>query len=282
MDDRKSTIIKISLIIFIIVVSGAFVYFIASLSLSLLEYKKATTSYTTVAESYFNPNISIDITDELKEETKQEQFSTLFTQNQNRSDFPTENVNLKELSKVNCDTIGWIMCKELGINYPIVQSINNEKYLNETFEGDYNKAGCIFLDYQNKANFTDRNTFVYGHHMKNGSMFGNLKKLADEAHDLMENGLYVYIYTQTGIMRYKIISCYETNKTSETYYTIVDKPQLEKYLDLIYKKSSFVSDVSKDDIEYMITLSTCHGKAGGSGRFVVHATLIDKYYYSSK
>ena len=63
------------------------------------------------------------------------------------------------------------------MNYPIVQAADNDKYLHLTYEGNYNFAGTIFIDYENSSDFNDCNTLVYGHNMKNGSMFGQLKKI---------------------------------------------------------------------------------------------------------
>ena len=90
-------------------------------------------------------------------------------------------VDFAALKSVNSDVVGWIYIEALdGISYPIVQGKDNETYLHQTYEKNYNFAGTIFVDYENSPDFSDCNTLVYGHNMKNGSMFGHLKKFAED------------------------------------------------------------------------------------------------------
>lgn len=86
------------------------------------------------------------------------------------------NVDFASLKSINDDVIGWIYMEALPqISYPMVQGKDNNMYLHQTYEKNYNFAGTIFIDYENKRDFSDCNTLVYGHNMKNGSMFGMLK-----------------------------------------------------------------------------------------------------------
>lgn len=81
------------------------------------------------------------------------------------------------LHEINQDLVGILSIPELDLKYPVVQAEDNSEYLDMTFEGNKNPAGCLFMDYENSNDFTDPNTYVYGHNMKDGSMFGSLKKL---------------------------------------------------------------------------------------------------------
>ena len=91
---------------------------------------------------------------------------------------PPISVDFDTLKSVNPDVVGWIYIEALdNINYPVVQGDDNETYLHTTYENNYNFAGTIFVDYENSSDFSDCNTLIYGHNMKNGSMFGNLKKI---------------------------------------------------------------------------------------------------------
>lgn len=93
---------------------------------------------------------------------------------------PPMDIDFNALKSVNPEVIGWIYVEALdGVNYPIVQAADNDKYLHLTYEGNYNFAGTIFIDYENSSDFNDCNTLVYGHNMKNGSMFGQLKKFTE-------------------------------------------------------------------------------------------------------
>ena len=85
------------------------------------------------------------------------------------------------LKKVNPDVIAWIQIPALDISYPVVQGKDNYYYLHHMFDGQENKNGSIFVDYHNQPDFLDSNTIVYGHNMKNGSMFGTLDRYQDQS-----------------------------------------------------------------------------------------------------
>ena len=92
--------------------------------------------------------------------------------NENREDFPEMEVDFKALREKNPDTVGWLYVGSCGISYPIVQGEDNDYYMNHTFEGTVNSSGAIIMDYRDDKYLKDWNTFIYGHNMKNGSMFG--------------------------------------------------------------------------------------------------------------
>ena len=97
--------------------------------------------------------------------------------------YPTEPplaVDFESLKAINPDVKGWLYIKALDISYPVVQGPDNDTYLHPTYEGTSNFAGSIFLDYQNQDDFSDGNTIVYGHNMKNLSMFGKLKQMKEQ------------------------------------------------------------------------------------------------------
>ena len=85
--------------------------------------------------------------------------------------------DFNELKKINKDVKGWIEVNGTTINYPYVQTNNNNFYLNHTFDKTSNGAGWIFLDYRNNTNFEDKNTIIYGPGRSNSAMFGSLKNI---------------------------------------------------------------------------------------------------------
>lgn len=105
------------------------------------------------------------------------------------------------LKMINPDFVGILDVPALGIRYPVVQGNDNEEYLHMTFEGKSNPAGCIFLDYENEPDMSDDNTFIYGHNMKDGSMFGSLKKLKTK--DWTDKDVRAYFYTDSGSIAYE-------------------------------------------------------------------------------
>ena len=102
------------------------------------------------------------------------------------------------------------------ISYPIVKGKDNQTYLHQTYEKNYNFAGTIFVDYENSGDFSDCNTLVYGHNMKNGSMFGHLKKFREDD-KLYKQDKYFWILTPERNYRYEIITAYTTGVNSDTY-----------------------------------------------------------------
>ena len=85
-------------------------------------------------------------------------------------------VDFAALREINPDIVAWIYIEGTKINYPIVQGEDNSYYLKHLFSGEWNGSGCIFLDFRNDASFADRHSIIYGHHMKNGTMFTDLDK----------------------------------------------------------------------------------------------------------
>ena len=188
---------------------------------------------------------------------------------------PPLNVDFDKLRSVNEDVIGWIYVDALpDISYPIVQGTDNQTYLHQTYEKNYNFAGTIFADYENARDFSDCNTLVYGHNMKNGSMFGHLKKFSEDQ-SLYDNDKYFWILTPDKNYRYEIISAYTTGVNSDTY-TLFKGPgeEFEEYL----KRIKSYSEIKTDDTELtikdkIVTLSTCTGNE--STRFVVQGKRVD-------
>lgn len=188
---------------------------------------------------------------------------------------PPITVDFDKLRSINTDVIGWIYVEALdNINYPVVKGQDNEFYLHKTYEKNYNFAGTIFIDYENASDFSDCNTLVYGHNMKNGSMFGSLKKFTEDQ-SLYEKSKYFWILTPEKNYRYEIISAYVTGINSDTY-TLFKGPgeEFEQYLQKIRSESEIKTDDTDLTIkDKIVTLSTCTGN--DSTRFVVQGKLVN-------
>ena len=188
---------------------------------------------------------------------------------------PPIEVDFDKLKSVNEDVVGWIYVDALpDISYPIVKGKDNQTYLHQTYEKNYNFAGTIFVDYENSGDFSDCNTLVYGHNMKNGSMFGHLKKFREDDR-LYKKDKYFWILTPERNYRYEIISAYTTGVNSDTY-TLFKGPgeEFEKYLETIKGYSEIQTDDTDLTIkDKIVTLSTCTGNE--STRFVVQGKRVD-------
>ena len=188
---------------------------------------------------------------------------------------PPIEVDFDKLKSVNEDVVGWIYVDALpDISYPIVKGKDNQTYLHQTYEKNYNFAGTIFVDYENSGDFSDCNTLVYGHNMKNGSMFGHLKKLREDDR-IYKQDKYFWILTPERNYRYEIITAYTTGVNSDTY-TLFKGPgeEFEKYLETIKGYSEIQTDDTDLTIkDKIVTLSTCTGNE--STRFVVQGKRVD-------
>lgn len=166
-------------------------------------------------------------------------------------------VDFKNLQSVNADVTGWLWMADTVVNYPILHSKkNNDEYLYTTYDGRQNSSGSIFTDYRNSAGFTDDNTVLYGHNMKNGSMFAILPKLAGQEFYDAHNEF--YIMTPEGNRRYEIISvCYIDALSSlydRQFETVEDK---QNWLNRILKQSTVLAPYTVSVEDSFVMLSTC-------------------------
>ena len=179
-------------------------------------------------------------------------------------------VDFDELMKINDDTVGWIrFYKEPSqINYPVVQGEDNDLYLHKTFSANENTLGAIFVDAAASSDFTDKNTIIYGHRMKDGSMFRKLEEYKDK--DFWKENPYFYIYTPDGKeITYKIYSVGQVLDTSDTYLTsFAGEEDYQKFLDMTMKEADYDTGVKVTTEDTVVTLSTCTA-ASDEHRFVV-------------
>lgn len=199
----------------------------------------------------------------------------------NIPDMPSEevdfNVDFKELKKINSDIVGWIVIEGTQVNYPIVQGKNNSYYLNHAYDKKYSSLGSIFMDYASTSNFTDENTFIYGHHTQNGSMFGEIKKYMDV--NFYNEHPSFYLYTPEGNYRVDIISVYVADALSDSYNQVfTTKEEFKKYLDNVIEKSIYSTNVTIDyEIDRIITLYSCSHEYNRKkyDRYFIHGKVID-------
>ena len=181
------------------------------------------------------------------------------------------NIDFKKLKAINNETIGWILIKNTNINYPIVKTSDNEKYLTTSFDGKYNSCGWIFMDYRNSGDFNDINTIVYGHNLTTGLMFYDLQKIYNGS---LGNNITVNIFTEENIFTYNVISCYQIDpkdNISTPYLTHESFSDFKNNV-LNMSKISFNTYIPFED--KLLTLLTCD--TTGKKRIVVHAILTSK------
>lgn len=183
-------------------------------------------------------------------------------------------VNFDELKKINADTVGWIRFypEPSNINYPLVQTTDNDLYLNRTFSANENTVGAIFVNCDNASDFSDRNTIIYGHRMKDHSMFHDLEKYDDES--FWKENPYFYIYTPDGRkLTCHIYSCGIVKDTSSTYLTQFESDEAyQEFLDDTKRAGAYNTGVEVTTDQRVVTLSTCTA-ASDDNRMVVRGVI---------
>lgn len=186
-------------------------------------------------------------------------------------------VDFKQLQKENPDIYAWITIPGTVIDYPVVQHPEDDSfYLKRTVEKEEGIAGSIYTERANKKDFSDFNTVLYGHNMKDGTMFSGLHQYEDDTY--WEDHKYVTIYTPDAIRHYRIFAAYlYDDRHLLQSYDFSRKDVCRTYLDEIWNLRSLdaVTDqtVKVDEDDRILTLSTCHGM-GNAYRYLVHAVLI--------
>lgn len=173
-------------------------------------------------------------------------------------------IDFNELLKINEDVVGWIIIEGTNINYPIVKADNNDYYLNHNILKNKSQNGWIFMDYRNNTDFFDKNTVLFGHNIKSGIMFSDLKKVYD---GVITPNIYIY-KTKGGINKYTIYSSYMEKPDDYAINPQLDKINYTNFQKSRKNKSKNEYNVEINDNE-TLTLSTCDST--GKNRILVHA-----------
>ena len=211
----------------------------------LFQYEKARAEYRKLDE------LITEITEEAIPEDEEEAI-------QEDVWWPEMDIDFVAYEEINPDFVGILYMPLFNMRYPIALSRDNREYLTKTFEGQENASGCIFMDYQNNRRFTDRNTYLYGHNMRDGSMFGSLKRLVREP-QLCEGDPKIYIYTPDYILEYQLYVV-ELSPADERLPNIYSDTRYDEYRDQIVSRASFVDvDLDVTNRPDILTLYTCWG-----------------------
>ena len=185
----------------------------------------------------------------------------------------------EKIHQKNQKLIGWVKIDDTIIDYPVMQTVNNEYYLDHNFNQEEDRNGCIFMDYQCDVIKGCDNIILYGHHMKSGKMFGTLNKYSSQSYyeehptiqfdTIYEKGTYQVMY----VFRSKVYS--EEDVTFKYYQFINAASEMEfnSYLNEMAALSLYDTGVTASYGDKLLTLSTCDYQEK-KGRFVVVAKKI--------
>lgn len=246
-------------ITFIIGMIGLVLIIIPSYKLSsqFIDYKKSNDLYEKLDKEYVSDNTNTESSDDIEW-------------------YFLADVDLDAVKSINSQTVGWIFFENEEISYPILYSGDNDKYLRTALDGTKATAGSIFVEANNSPDFEDSHTIIYGHNMRNLSMFGKLKfyNRDDTYYDGHE---FFQIFYDNKIYRYQIFA-YETVLDDSFIYEVPFQADenFENFVNNIVKSSQRKTNVSVSSDDKIVTLSTC-STSGDQYRFVVHGVRTDIY-----
>ena len=252
------------LIALIVLMLGVFVFSAWQVVDILREYNKGTQTYESL-EHY----VAIPETAPNKEQTQNEtEAPDAETAPDTTSPFPV--VDFDSLKAINEDVVGWIYIPGTEINYPVLQGDDNDEYLRHLLTGEYNSSGSIFLDANVLEDFTGKNSPIYGHNMKNGSMFADIVQYKKQA--FYEEHPTAMLMTPEKNYFVHLFSGYVTDSWGSAWDKSFTDAEFTSWLGSIQKKSYFTSDVVPSNQDAVLTFSTCTYDTHDA-RFVVHGIL---------
>ena len=180
----------------------------------------------------------------------------------------------EKLKGINGDFVGWIRLDDSTVDYPFVQGTDNEYYLRHLFDGTYNNSGCVFMDVNNNRDFSDKNTILYAHNMKNGTMFASIEKYKDASY--YDGHKVIHIYTEaTTYDVYPVAGIVTDGQDDYVRTSFNDDNDFMSYVNRFVSSSTFTSEQSIETTDRMIMLSTCNYDRS-DGRYVLIGKLVQE------
>lgn len=170
------------------------------------------------------------------------------------------------------DAVGWIYFEGTGINYPVVQAKDNAYYLARFPDGTANSSGSIFADYRNASPEVDENYIIYGHNMKNDTMFGLLNEYKNQS--FYNEHPYFYFLTPDKTYKVDVVAGCDVETNSQVYKIDFDDGELAGLMDYVAQKTAFVPKKSYKKGDRIITLSTCSNVSDES-RYVIMGVVSE-------
>lgn len=245
------------------------------------EYTQLEELVTATTETVDEPEKPIDepapsAVEDMQEEQEEVVVEEVLVPEFEDESFPEVTVDCDGFKAVNDDFVGFLLYEDAEIRLPVVQEDEEDEYLHKTFQGFENPAGCTFIFNDADAEFNS-SLVIYGHNMKNGSMFGSLFNV-----DAKRDNPYFYIYTEDGAEKYRVVAAYTCEAGDENVYLMPSDEDYDTYLSRALECGRYDDVVEFTDRETyameqhapIVTLSTCHGAAGTTTRFVVQGVLI--------
>ena len=183
-------------------------------------------------------------------------------------------VNFTELKEKNSDAVGWIQVNGTNINYPFVQTTDNEYYLTHSFNKSKNSSGCVFMDYRNNKTDFDKNTIIYAHGRMNNTMFGTLRKILTNGWLNNTNNYIIKLSTESENTLWQVFSVYRIPTTNDyIQVSFINNQEFLNFSNILINRSEHNFNTSISEEDKILTLSTCYND---NEKLVLHAKLIKR------
>lgn len=207
-----------------------------------------------------------------KEEPEENQTEAAETEPAVTDDTLWPQIDFDALAEINPDIIGWIYLEDTQINYPVVQGSDNSYYLNRLFDGTVNRAGSIYLDVDCASDFSGRNSVIYGHHLKNGTMFTDL--MGYKKQEFYDEHPTALLITPERKFKLHFFSGYVANVSASAWDMEFSDEDYGQWLSELVEKSTFAPGIEPAISDRIVTLSTCTYEFSNA-RYVLHGILQD-------
>jgi len=183
-------------------------------------------------------------------------------------------VNFNDLKQKNNEVVGWIQVNGTNINYPFVQTTDNDFYLTHSFDKSYNKAGWVFMDYRNNKSDYDKNTILYAHGRADKTMFGSLKKVIFKGWLNNSNNHVIKLSTETENTLWQVFSVYKIPTTNDYIQVkFTSDNEFIEFGNILINRSVYNFNTSINSNDKILTLSSCYND---DEKVVLHAKLIKR------
>ncbi len=224
-------------------------------------YVQGNTSYQTLREQ--KQKVELDKSIEQSKATTDENLSNSLSE---------EEIVL--MNDINPNFSAWIYQEGTSIDYPVVQGVDNEYYLNHLFTGEKNKLGCLFIDYRNSEGFIDKNTVIYGHNMKDGAMFNRITNYKDP--EIYSDLPTMTIYTENKTYLLELFAGVVTSGNYEfVRFNFSADEEFMEYVKKLRTESTFDSNIEINPSDKIVTLITCSYEDENS-RYALIGRLVEE------
>jgi sortase B len=186
-------------------------------------------------------------------------------------------LSFEELQKLNPEVFSWLTVYGTHIDYPVVQSEDNTKYVNTDAYGNYSMTGAIFLDSGSSKDFSDFNSILYGHHMEKEAMFGEIGLFADQSYfDERKYGALYYDGVEHGLEFFAFLRADAYD--SEVFRTKVSDEDAAGYLAMLLDRAERTRDIGVTTDDRIVLLSTCTAGPETNGRDILVGRITDEVF----